>query len=154
MKIMKMIGFLIISALLATNEVGATAVERDFIRKPGHYSLDAQGSAVTITQEPAGSWTLKVTWRSGDATSSVAPEDCIRGEGWFVFVETPSRIWVFNGIDEGVLLSNSEKESGAKWFPRAALGNCPQKFWDALPQEIRAKYPKVERAGAGAPHGD
>jgi len=145
---MRTIGLLIITVVLAIHQAGAAPTVPEFIRKAGQYSLDAQGSTLTIRKEPTGSWSLKVMWRSGDATSSVEPVDSILADDWFVFVEKPTRVWVFDGVDKGLLLSTAEKETGSKSFPGAALAKCPQKFWDALPQKVRAKYRKIEPAGA------
>jgi len=146
---MKIIGFLMLAAFFAINQASAADLERDFIRKAGHYSLDKQGSTLAITKQPTGSWSLKVIWRSGSATSSteasVEPRDCLLAEGWFVFVENPTRIWIFDGVDAGLLVSHSEKETGSKSYPAAAMRAGPRKFWDALPEAVRAKYRKEEQ---------
>ncbi len=126
-------------------------MENEFIRKPGQYSLDGKESILAISKQPGGSWTLKATWRSGDASSSAAPEECLRAQGWFVFVEKAGRIWIFDGVDGGILLSHSGKETKVSSFSRQLKTTCPRKVWDALPQEVRAKYQKVE-PGSAANH--
>ncbi len=141
---MRITRFLIVTILLILSQVGGRAMENQFIRKAGQYSLDDKGSILDITKQPGGSWTLKATWRSGDATSSAAPDDCLRADGWFVFVEKPGRIWIFDGVDGGVLLSNSGKETAVSSFSRQLMTTCPRKVWDALPEEVRARYQKIE----------
>lgn len=119
-----------------------SAAPRDLIRTADLYPLDAKGSTLKIDQPAANSWILKVTWVSGDVTISLAPENCLRAEGWFAFVEKPERIWVFDGIDSAVLLHRSEKESGVAHFSNALAASCPSQFWNALPERARAKLPK------------
>jgi hypothetical protein len=144
---MKTIGLLVIAAIVVTSQITAAASENYFVRKPGQYSLDGKGSTLTITKKPAGFWSLKATWRSGDATSSAAPDNCLLADGWFVFVEKPSRIWIFDGVDGGTLLSHSEKQLSDCSFSREVMASCPQAVWDALPQRVQAKYRKVEPDG-------
>ncbi len=145
---MKNVVFLIIAVLLGISRIGAAEPERELIRKPGHYSLDGNGGTLVIAKQPAG-WTLKATWGSGDGSSSVTPDNCLRTEGWFVFVEKPGRIWVFDGREEPILLSHSEKETKVSSFSRDVVAACPRKFWDALPQDVRAKYQKIKPLSAG-----
>jgi hypothetical protein len=111
--------------------------------------LDTKGSTLTILKQPTGAWSLKVAWRSGDATSSTAPDDCLRADGWFVFVETPGRIWVFDGRDSGVVLTHSDKgKDMLSGFSREVMTSCPQKVWEALPQGVRENYRGAEPGGA------
>jgi len=146
---MKTIGLLIIAIVVVTGQINAAALKNGFVREPGQYSLDGKGSTLTITKKPAGSWSLKATWRSGDAMSSAVPDNCLLLDGWFVFVEKPNRIWIFDGAEGGTLLSHSGKELSDSSFSREVMASCPQAVWDALPQKVRAKYRKVEPVGPG-----
>ena len=132
------------AVILTASNIHAAPLENDFIRKPGQYSLDAKGSTLTITEKPAHTWSLKVTWRSGDATDTTAPDDCLRAEGWFVFVEKPGRLWIYDGREGGILVIHSEKQSSVSAFSSAVMSSCPQKVLDALPQSVREKYRKAE----------
>lgn len=140
----KTIGFLIIASTLVATQLSAAVPEDGFIRTTGQYSLDEKGSTLTIAMRPAGSWSLKVTWRSGDVASSATPDDCLRSVGWFVFVEQPNRIWIFDGVDAGTLLSRSDKELRDSSFSTEILASCPKEVWDALPEKVRSKYGQVE----------
>lgn len=142
--LMKPTTVLLVALLLLLSQVGGRAMENQFIRKPGQYPLDDKGSLLAITSQPGGSWALKAIWHSGDASSSAAPDDALRAHGWFVFVEKPERIWNFDGIDEVVLLSHSGKQTALSSFSRQLLATCPRKVWDALPQQLRAKYHKLQ----------
>jgi hypothetical protein len=141
---MKTIGFLIIASTLVATQLSAAALEDGFIRKPRQYSLDEKGSTLTITKRPVGSWSLKVTWSSGDVASSATPDDCLRSDGWFVFVEQPNRIWIFDGVDGGTVLSRSEKGLRDSSFSTEILASCPKEVWGALPEKVRSKYRQLE----------
>ncbi len=143
---MKPTTVLLVPLLLILSQVGGRAMENQFIRKPGQYPLDDKGSLLAITSQPGGSWALKAVWHSGDASSSAAPDDALRAHGWFVFVEKPERIWIFDGVDEVILLSHSGKQTALSSFSRQLLATCPRKVWDALPQQLRAKYHKLQPA--------
>jgi hypothetical protein len=120
----------------------AATVVGEFVRKPGQYSLDAGGSTLTITTEAEGTWKLTAEWRYENGSSSSTPNNCLRSNGWFVFVEKPGRIWVFDGVDGGVLLLHDDKSTTAKHFSRDLMAACPRKVWDALPRAVREKYPR------------
>jgi hypothetical protein len=146
--IMKTVAFTIIAAFVAIAQTNAAAMENELIRKPGKYSLDEKGSALIITKEPEGSWSLKATWVSTQSGEiSVSPHDCLLDPAWFVLTNKQTRVWVFNGIDDVILVSTSNELTGTTWSPGAAMRTCPRAFWDALPQEVRAKYPRVEPDG-------
>ena len=144
---MKAIVLLFVTAILATGRVSAASIENKFVRKPGHYSLDTKGSMLTIMRQRSGSWSLTVSWRSGNSTSSAAPKDCLVSKGWFVFIEQPNRIWIYDGLDGGNLLVRSEKMLRDSSFSRKVLSSCPRKVWDALPLKVKKKYRKVEPDG-------
>jgi hypothetical protein len=134
--------------LIGVVSLNAADLRNELIRKPGQYALSKDGSFLRIEMPHKAEWTLKASWRREDGgIASVAPDNCLKAEGWFVFVETPGRIWVFDGIDGGVLLSNTEKESGAKSlsFSKKAMLAYSQKFRDALPESIRARYEAPKR---------
>jgi hypothetical protein len=142
------------SVILATSNINAGPFENEFIRKPGQYSLDTTGSTLTITTQSAHSWSLKVSWGSGDATDTVTPEDCLQAEGWFVFVEGPGRLWICDGREDGILVTHSGKQSKVSAFSSALMASCPRKVWDALPKSIRGKWQKAAgAANQGQPDG-
>jgi hypothetical protein len=144
---MKKIGILFIGILLGLSSLAVGVPKEKIIRQPGHYSLDANGSELIITMGEAEAFSLTASWhsRNGNSSSTTSTSQSLQ-EGWFVYVESPDRIWVFDGLDQGILLTNSERESGSKAYPRAALRDCPAKFWEALPQALRTKYPRAEPA--------
>jgi hypothetical protein len=158
--LMKLMAYLTVAVVLTTNQVRARGLENEFIRKPGQYHLDDSGSQLSITGLTSNSWSLKVTWRLKKRTAtgglekteaSDAPAGCLRAEGWFVFVETPERIWIYDGLDSGTLVTHSEKEMGSAAFSPEIIASCPQKVWNVFPkgfQEKNRKYRKVEPGAA------
>lgn len=140
--VMRMTRILFALALLLIPAVRGAALNGEIIRKQGHYSLDGKGSDLTITKEATGSWSLKAAWRSGNETSSVTPDECIRSDDWFVYVENSNRLWVFDGVEAATLITNSPKEAGVKWLAMPRLETSPRKFWEALPEAVRTKSQK------------
>jgi hypothetical protein len=130
---------LLLALLLLTSQLGVHAMENEFIRKPGTYPLDPKGSTLTIEEKPQSTWTLKLTRVTPDSQSTASPEDCLRATGWFVFVEKPNRIWVFNGVDGGLLMEHTEKSMTVSALYSGNMTNCPKAFLDALPPKARAK---------------
>jgi hypothetical protein len=151
---MKLMAYLTVAVVLTTSQVRARGLENEFIRKPGQYHLDDSGSTLSITGLTSNSWSLKVTWRSEKRTAtgglekteaSDAPAGCLRAEGWFVFVETPGRIWIYDGLDSGTLVTHSEKEMGSAAFSPELIASCPQKVWNALPKGFQEKNRKYRK---------
>jgi len=126
---------LVLALILLASHFTAFAVENQFIRTPGHYPLDTQGSALTIKNQPDGTWTLAFTNTKG----SMLPENCLRANGWFAFVEKPNRIWILNGVDGGLLMEHTEKSMTISALYSGNMANCPKAFLDALPPKARAK---------------
>jgi len=132
---MKTIGLMLAAVFLSLIHTQAAAPPHEFIRKPGEYTLDKQGrtdfpTTLAITKDPAGQATLKLTCRYRDAhssfTTTVEPNNALLAEGWFVFVEQPNRIWVFNGVASALLLTHSEKESVSKSHPGRSSPSAPK----------------------------
>ncbi len=145
---MKTLLLSILAALVVAHPSRAAALADELVRKPGQYSLDGKGSTLAIARKPSASWTLEATWRAGDSLSSAAPSNCLRAEGWFVFLERPNRIWIFDGVDGATLLTHSEKELSNTSLSREALASSPRPFRDALPKRILEKRSNSEPAGA------
>jgi hypothetical protein len=141
---MKTLGWLVVACVLAIQPIEADAAEQQFIRKPGRYSLDDIGSCLVITRQPTGACSLKASWRSGDATWEIDPDRSLVADGWFVFVEKSTRVWVFDGVDGVCLLSHSGKETGVTHYRAANLTSCHRAVWNALPEKLRGKHSRSE----------
>lgn len=125
-------------AILASTSVRAVESDRHFLRSVGTVSQsDAQVRAVvTATASTNAHPDVSVTWRSGDVTDSASKT--MTHAGWFVFVEQPSRVWIFDG-DALSLLERRDKtvsdSSSAEVFK-----SCPKPVRDALPEKIQKRY--------------
>jgi len=146
---MKAMKFLIIAVLLGITQAIALPLQDELVRQPGDYSLDDKGSALVITKRTGVHWSFAITWRSGSFPGSISSDDYLRAEGWFIFVEKPNRVWVFDGIDDGHLLTSSDRTVSEKSFSGGLKGACPKKVWDALPEAMRTKYRNVEPNAPG-----
>ena len=117
----------------------------------GTLSFESQGSTPWTTmvarwrsRKGASGWSLKVAWRSGEATVNVAPEGCLRAEGWLVFIEEPERIWIYDGRDNGTLLTRSDTRIKVSALDRAVMSSWPKEFLDALPRSFGEKSTQAE----------
>lgn len=128
---------------VATNKAHAAPFGNPLVREPGQYALDDHGSTLAIAEGASG-WSLKVAWRSGEATVNVAPEGCLRAEGWLVFIEEPERIWIYDGRDNGTLLTRSDTRIKVSALDRAVMSSWPKEFLDALPRSFGEKSTQAE----------
>src|SRR5262245_34108328 len=97
--------FVLFRALICSAIEGrADQVEpNSFIREKGKYTFDAAGSSVEVITAKDKKQSLTIDFRgrgkSGTVSNKVEfnEEGILRGEGWFVFVESPNRLWIFDG---------------------------------------------------------
>jgi hypothetical protein len=142
---MKTTAPLFLLLLLGITQLKAADSAGKFIREAGSYSLDDNGSRLNITGPQAASPSVVVTWSTPPGTKSAAETpDILKARGWFVYIENPNRVWVFDGVDQGALYTHQPKESGVKYlyFNQKNLPPLPQPFRDALPKNLRTKLTK------------
>jgi hypothetical protein len=102
------------------------------------------GKQITITvstkQDADGQLSPTVTWRSGGvAQTHKMTSEHWKPKAWFVFVESASRIWMFDGKKSlRVLLITEKKSSNSD--AAEDLKACPKEVRQALPDAIRKKY--------------
>lgn len=124
----------------AINAVSVRAAETDrrFLREVGSLSQsDTQVRTVVTAAASADVLpNVTVTWRAGDDTDSNSKQ--MIQAGWFVFVEQPSRVWVFDGKALSMLQRQGRIVSDTT--SAEAFKSCPQPVKDALPEKIRKRY--------------
>lgn len=125
-------------------------IDRELIRQPGEYSLDASGSTLTISKEKRSEWPLRIDWRSKNdrgarITDSVGSDRALIAEGWFTFVEAPRRIWVFDGERSGMVFTSSGIEVAAAVWSGRVMVDCPEEVWAELPNSVRDYWKRVTR---------
>lgn len=121
-----------------------------FIRKTGGYQL-GEGSIV-LTASSDGKVTLAVTMVEGTSRDTNTVPDFCKKEGWFVYIENPKRVWIFDGIRQLDLLTPGGRNAGGA----SVRAGCPAAVWDAVPESVRKFYlePKVAVQSATAEAGE
>ena len=131
-------------AFLCVRTIGAEVPWPDkLIQSYGQYSLDRQGSLVTIARDSEGaSVTVECGVFGDQSTASV--KDCPQGVGWAVYVESPVKVWVYNGRLGGALIEFEPKRTSTSALTPGHLLRCPEPFWAVLPEAVREKYRVTE----------
>jgi hypothetical protein len=109
--------------------------DEHFLRKPGSIAFgDATNQVdITATEGDASRLSVSVKWRSGDGAKFSVTQ-----VGWFVFIESASRVWVFDG-DHLSLLHFHAKSLWCESKPEITK-TCPEQVRDVLPESFRKKY--------------
>jgi hypothetical protein len=119
-----------------------------FIRERGTYVFDDAGSSIEVITAKDNKPSLILDFRirtktsSGSNKASFTEEGILRGNGWFVFLESPERIWIFDGknslaIAERRFDAKGGEHTSVKDFDAQSAAICPVKVEEALPQAIR-----------------
>ncbi len=116
----------------------------DFFRTGGGTTVNEGGKQITITvstqQDANGQLYPTVKWRSGGVTlTHEMTSELLKPKAWFVYVESGSRIWMFDGKRSLRVLLITEKES-INSDSAEDLKACPKEVRQALPEAIRRKY--------------
>lgn len=125
---------LILTLTFAASADDNTNVVGKFIRKPGKFLLDGKGSALAIAETSPGKWSLDITWYEKGLPLSESP-DILRAPGWFVYVETPDRLWIYSGGNHLVLESHTNGNHLVSGMSPEIAATCPKIVHDALPKK-------------------
>jgi len=112
----------------------------DFVREPNTVALDKGGSCLEFPKAKDGRLSFAVTWVEGNSRTTVSKpqEGFFKKDGWFVYVESPTRVWLFDGIGQLDLVTKSKSQSGIySVTTKGVFETCPQKVWDAIPDSLR-----------------
>ncbi|MEY4490091.1 MAG: hypothetical protein RIQ79_2599, partial [Verrucomicrobiota bacterium] len=109
-----------------------------FLRRVGAYRIDAAGNQIEIARITGSllalPLTLSVTRLAGGQNETISLPGFLKHEGWFAYIESADRIWIFDGnLQLDVLTPIGRHSAGV-------LGGgafCPQAVWDALPEPTR-----------------
>ena len=130
--------------LLLTAAFGYAALadkpETGFIREADTVTLDTNGSRLVFTNASDGRLSFALTWISGKSRETIAmpKEGFFKKDGWFVYVESPTRIWMFDGVRQLDLVTRSDAQKGRySVTKKGVFETCPQTVWDALPESVR-----------------
>ena len=125
----------LVSACSHKTESGAPTT--GFVRKAGTITLDTNGSCLLFTNASDGKLSFALTWvtaTGGRETVSMPDAGYFKHDGWFVYVESPSRIWTFDGDRQLDVITPDGRN--AVTMP-GVFETCPQKVWDAVPESVR-----------------
>jgi len=107
-----------------------------FVRAANPICLDTNGSCLVFTNASDGRLSFVVTWIAGGSRTSFAMPDqgFFKKEGWFVYIESPARVWIYDGVRQLDLVTADGRN--AVTMP-GVFETCPQKVWDAIPESLR-----------------
>jgi hypothetical protein len=116
-----------------------------FIREKGIYTFDQAGSSIEVITAKDKKLSLAIDFQTrGDHYAQTAKyvfdeEGILRGPGWFVFVESADRLWIFDGVKSLSIAERSGNTHRIKDFDAEAATQCPVPVKTALPKDIREK---------------
>jgi hypothetical protein len=118
--------------------------EPEFITKAGTYKLHSGKLVVTVTAGNTGSGFKFNQPREKGSTEYGSGDDAIKkGADWFIYPESPDRVWVFTGTDfelwemtdEGVAVKDAAAPKIVKAVPEVVRKRLPAEFRKKLPQK-------------------
>ena len=122
----------------------ASAPNKGFIRKFGTYSLDGNGGGLALTPSTGGRVSFALTTVEGASRENVSLPDFFKQDGWFVYVESAERVWIFDGIRQLDVVAPDGRYSAGDLGVRAL---CPAAVWDAVPETVRKFYRETQNTG-------
>src|SRR5689334_20419912 len=107
-----------------------------FIREKGNYTFDDKGSSIDVITAKDGKPSLMIDFRHRGKSSSVSnkwfsKEGILRADGWFVFVESPNRLWIFDGKTSLAVVESDGGKTIVKECDAQAAVVCPAKVKEA-----------------------
>ncbi len=135
----RLLCFLLLAAAFGSGAL-ADQPKTGFIRAADTVTLDTNGSCLVFTNASDGRLSFAFTWISGTGRETIAmlKEGFFKKDGWFLYVESPTRIWMFDGIRQLDLVTHSKAQNGRYSVTmKGVFETCPQKVWDALPESVR-----------------
>jgi hypothetical protein len=139
-----------------TSSVPNTLLTGDFINKTGTYTYSDSGGSSKLDLTGGGTlinWSFEITRplpgggsSGGTSGGSISPDDA--GDPWFVYVETPQRLWFFDGT-KGLDYSLHDG-SGGRGGPAIFEGKLqysehrvPDELIRKLPADLQKLFPPV-----------
>lgn len=116
------------------------SITTGFIRTPQAVQIDGNGSQISISNDLS----LAVTRVNGSSVDTLNIPGAFKSDGWFVYIESPDRIWTFDGIRQLDKITSSGRTSVV-----SSSADYPKPVWDALPDEA-SSFLKARIAEQGA----
>lgn len=125
------------AAVEAAAESPSTTAE--VIRHSGSIGLGEDGTLLEIAPAGEGRFSWSLSWKSRSVT--LTKDDYLKGESWFAFIESPSRVWFFDGIEELLLVERADDGFSQRYafyqgdaYPLFDV--CPAPVLEALPKKV------------------
>jgi predicted Ser/Thr protein kinase len=122
------------------SEDGVTVPSGGFIRQSGTYQLDG-GGRLTLTPSSGGRVSFAFTRAEGSGHDTFSIPDFFKQEGWFVYVDSAARVWIFDGVRQLDVVAPDGRYSAGNQGVRAL---CPATVWDAVPESVRKSYRETQ----------
>jgi hypothetical protein len=140
MRTMKTLLTVLSAATLLAGICLADPSSTKFVRVPIQVTLDTNGSTLDFPKAKDGRQSFSVTWVSGKSreTLAVMEKGFFKKDGWFVYIESPTRIWTFDGDRQLDLVSRGGAHKGRySVASKGVFETCPPAVWDAVPELVR-----------------
>lgn len=118
-----------------------------FIRERGTYTFDDAGSSIEVItardNKPSLAFDFRSRHKNSTNSNKMAFDESgiLHGDGWFVFVESADRCWIFDGKKSLAIAerrrSAEEIVTSIKDFDAQSAALCPLRVKNALPDEVR-----------------
>jgi hypothetical protein len=136
-----------------TSPVTIEAADRPvtgFVREASAVPLDTKGSRLGFLTAKDGRLSWSLTWvdsAESRETISMDEDGFFKGQGWFVYVESPARIWFFDGVRHLDLVQRAPGHTSRQSVvAKGVFETCPQKVWDALPELVSKRLHELHKA--------
>ena len=90
----------------------------------------------SIAKESPAKWSLDIVWQEGPNLGLKDSPNVLNSAGWFVYVETPDRLWIYDG-DKHLIFEGHEKEKLVGGMSPEIMATCPKEVLEALPEKVR-----------------
>jgi len=115
-----------------------------FVRKSGTYQLDGKGGGLALTPSNDGRVSFALMRVKGTSRENVSIADFFKRDGWFVYIESAERVWIFDGIRQLDVVTPSGRYSAGDL---GVFALCPDAVWDAVPEPVRKFYREPQNSG-------
>ncbi|QDU54944.1 hypothetical protein [Aeoliella mucimassa] len=106
-----------------------------FITQLGEYQFLDDSRVLELYEEDGY---INYRFKTGGKSRGTSKASIPKGSPWFAFVETRNRVWIYDGVDDLVLLSNSEKQRGTY-----SIKVCGDWLIQQIPPEVTSRLPNL-----------
>ncbi|HSH93154.1 MAG TPA: hypothetical protein VK968_03335, partial [Roseimicrobium sp.] len=115
-------------------------VRKGFVRNPESLALDDKGSQLAFITAADGNLSFSIAWWVGSGRSELAMKETgfFKAVGWFVYIESPMRLWLYDGAQQLDLIHHDgTKMSRVSAKSPGIYELCPAPVREAVPESVR-----------------